>query len=107
MLRLKVYNTFMTLFFDGLEFFISILLTFTYYSQRRDVIKVYSYDETTQYILHPLFEKHQESLCLIALFTLVISTIFIQTIIQGFLLSKIYQFKTYSMYYCLVRSLGL
>jgi len=32
MLRLKVYNTFMTLFFDGLEFFMCILLTFTYYS---------------------------------------------------------------------------
>lgn len=65
---------------------LSVFLTVLYRSQRRDVIKLYTNDESTSYILHPIFERIQEKLCLTALIILGFSTIFLQTIFQGFIL---------------------
>lgn len=76
----------MTVFFDAFMILFSVFLTVLYRSQRRDVIKLYTNDESTSYILHPIFERIQEKLCLAALIILGFSTIFLQTIFQGFIL---------------------
>jgi hypothetical protein len=81
MTKIKFYNTFMTLFFDWVQVLISVALVFIYRSQRKDSIKPVSNDEGTCFLLHPVFEKQQESLCIFAIILLAISTIFIQTII--------------------------
>jgi hypothetical protein len=57
MIRIKFYNTFMTLFFDIIQLFSSAILSGIYYSQRRDCIKVYTNDESTSFLMHPIFEK--------------------------------------------------
>ena len=76
----------MTLVFDFVQIFVSSILVFIYRSQRKDSIKAVTIDEGTSYLLHPAFEKQQEKLCIFAIFLLAISTIFIQTIIQAFIL---------------------
>jgi|LauGreDrversion4_2_1035121.scaffolds.fasta_scaffold94935_2 hypothetical protein len=81
MTRIKFYNTFMTLIFDFVQIFISAILVFVYRSQRKDSIKPLTNDENTSFLLHPVFEKQQEVLCIFAITLLAISTIFIQTII--------------------------
>lgn len=57
MTSIKVYNTFMTLFFDGFELLGSALLVATYFSQRKDCVKPQTDDENTQFLLHPVFER--------------------------------------------------
>jgi hypothetical protein len=47
MTKIKFYNTFMTLFFDAVQFLGAVFLSITYFSQRKDCIKVYSEDENT------------------------------------------------------------
>jgi hypothetical protein len=76
----------MTVFFDAFMILFSVFLAVLYRSQRRDVIKLYTNDESTSYIMHPIFERIQEKICLAALIILGLSTIFLQTIFQGFIL---------------------
>lgn len=57
MTSIKVYNTFMTLFFDGFELLGSALLVATYFSQRKDCVKPPTEDENTQFLLHSVFER--------------------------------------------------
>jgi len=66
--------------------FLSAALTGFYYSIKKDCKKIHTTDEQSAYLLHPYFERQQEALCVFALAVLSISTIFVQTIIQSFIL---------------------
>lgn len=66
--------------------FLSAALTAFYYSIKKDCKKIHTSDEHSAYLLHPYFERQLESLCVFALVVLSISTIFVQTIIQSFIL---------------------
>lgn len=87
MKNIKVYNTFMTLFFDCLQAFFTFILVVVVYSWQLYDCKNSQAQNIQQSILHPVaFTKHYETLCIIALLSLAVSTIFIQTIIQAFIL---------------------
>jgi hypothetical protein len=43
-------------------------------------------ERTTSRLLNPIFDRHLDSLCQLAMFALAIETIFVQTIIQAFIL---------------------
>jgi hypothetical protein len=53
---------------------------------KKDCKKPYTEDMQSALLLHPYFERERESLCIFALVILSISTIFVQTIIQAFVL---------------------
>ncbi len=86
MLKIKVYNTFMTISFDIIQVLLSTILTVYYYIMKKDCKKPYTEDMQSALLLHPYFERERESLCIFALVILSISTIFVQTIIQAFVL---------------------
>jgi hypothetical protein len=86
MLRIKVYNTLMTISFDIFQVFLSTILTVYYFLLKKDCKRLYTEDLQSALLLHPYFEREKESLCVFALVILAISTIFVQTIIQAFVL---------------------
>ena len=76
----------MSVVFDVVVMWVSVILAVVYSNHRKDSYLVYSKEETTQYLLHPYFEKHQEKLFAVSLIALTLSTIFIQSIFQLFIL---------------------
>lgn len=82
MKSIKVYNTFMTLFFDCVHGFFSFILVIVVYNWQLYDCNNSKAQNVAPTILHPVhFTKHYESLCLISLISLAVSTIFVQTII--------------------------
>lgn len=86
--RITVWTTLMSVGFDSLHMILSLVLALVYNSHRKECKKKRGDDLNCQLILHPELDQYQEIFCLIALFSLALSTIFVQTIIQGFILSK-------------------
>lgn len=77
-----------TLLFDVFEIVLAMFITCIYRAQFNDVPK----DKTgmdekkTSRLLNPIFDNHLDRLCQLAMLAIAIETIFVQTIIQAFIL---------------------
>jgi hypothetical protein len=70
-------NNFNTLFFDSMECFLSIMITIIYKKHLNDVKLPLGVTENSSKLLNILFGPHSDRLCQLALFALLVETVFI------------------------------
>jgi hypothetical protein len=88
--KANLVENFYTLFFDSMEGFLAIAITIVYRQHYNDVPKPTGFEEGSSKLLNPyFFDRHLDRLCQLALIALTVETIFVQTIIQAFILIQV------------------
>lgn len=72
----QLIDQFNSLFYDGVQMFLGIILTCIYRSHYNDVQKPHTPDESTAKLLHPYFDRHIDKICYLSIFALAIDAIF-------------------------------
>ena len=83
---INAIDSFNSYYYDIFEVILSILVTVVYRAHYNDVQRVTTTDETTSRLLHSYFNTHLDIICQLSLAALVVETIFLQTVIQAFIL---------------------
>ncbi|CDW91199.1 UNKNOWN [Stylonychia lemnae] len=86
--KIRVVNVVISVLFDIIELILCILITVLYGSQRKDLREGLKADGTGQFLLNQHFEKHQETICILALISIALDSIMVQTVFQLFIISN-------------------
>jgi hypothetical protein len=77
-----------TLLYDAFEIVLAMFIACIYRAQYNDILKDKTGmdEKNTSRLLNPIFDRHLDRLCQLAMLAIAVETIFVQTIIQAFIL---------------------